>query len=116
MRFKLDENLPTELLADLVGAGHDADTVFDEDLVGSPDENIMEACRAGGQVLFTLDKGIADIRKYPPGGNAGVVLLRPTRRGRGMVTSFVRSRLAEILGQAATGRLLVVTDSGIRRR
>ena len=31
MKFKLDENLPTELAAELRALGHDAETAFDED-------------------------------------------------------------------------------------
>jgi hypothetical protein len=37
MRFKLDENLPAELLTDLRVAGHDAETVPDEGITGAPD-------------------------------------------------------------------------------
>jgi len=34
VKFKLDENLPTELAADLRTLGHDAETVLDEGLRG----------------------------------------------------------------------------------
>ena len=37
MRFKLDENLPVELVTDLRDLGHDADTVADEGLRGAAD-------------------------------------------------------------------------------
>ena len=33
MKFKIDEDLPAEVTADLRAAGHDADTVFDEGLL-----------------------------------------------------------------------------------
>ena len=36
MRFKLDENLPVELAAELRAMGHDTDTVADERLCGEP--------------------------------------------------------------------------------
>ena len=62
MKIKLDENLPTELLGDLRAAGHEADTVYDEALAGAPDALVLEQARHDGRVLFTLDKGIADVR------------------------------------------------------
>lgn len=41
MKFKLDENLPVELLSTLRDAGHEADSVHDEGLVGMPDSQIL---------------------------------------------------------------------------
>ncbi len=57
MKVKLDENLPAELLDDLRAAGHEADTVRNEGLTGSPDAVILERVRSDRRVLFTLDKG-----------------------------------------------------------
>ena len=37
MKFKLDENLPAELLADLRAAGHAAESVPDEGITGATD-------------------------------------------------------------------------------
>ena len=34
MRFKIDENLPAEIAEDLCALGHDAKTVFDQDMSG----------------------------------------------------------------------------------
>ncbi len=116
MKFKIDENLPAELIADLHKAGHEADSVPDENLVGAPDFDVLKACQAAGRVLLTLDKGIANIRTYPPEALAGVVLFRPRTRGRGEVASFIRERLSEVLKLASPGRLVVVTKSGIRSR
>ena len=41
MRFKLYENLPYRAARTFVEAGHDADTVYDEDLAGKPDEVVL---------------------------------------------------------------------------
>jgi predicted nuclease of predicted toxin-antitoxin system len=75
--FKVDENLPVELADDLRGLGHGSDTVA------------VEAARAEGRVLLTLDKGIADI---------------------------VRARLSELLEMPLAGRLTIVGASRIRVR
>ncbi len=62
MKFKIDENLPSELAADLRAGSHEAETVADEGLAGAPDSTIMARVQAEGRVLLTMDKGIADIR------------------------------------------------------
>ncbi|HUO26562.1 MAG TPA: DUF5615 family PIN-like protein [Candidatus Aquilonibacter sp.] len=116
MRFKLDENLPYELAADLVRLGHDADTVFGEDLIGAEDARIGAAARNSARILMTLDKGIASLLRYPANEHAGLVLFRPDVSGRREVLSFVRSRLASLLDLEITGRLTVVTPTRIRVR
>ena len=57
MKFKLDENLPFELVTDLQGMGHDADTVVDEGLGGADDPTVVDAAFASDRILLlTLDK------------------------------------------------------------
>ena len=82
MNFKIDENLPTELADDLRQPGHDADTVLGEGLRGAKDPAVVEAARASDRILFTLDKGIANVRRFPAGEHAGAVLFRPDTSGR----------------------------------
>ena len=77
MKFKVDENLPGEIVADLRAAGHDADTVFDEGLAGASDAAVMARVQAESRAILTMDKGIADIRTYPPALYSGLILLRP---------------------------------------
>ena len=50
LRFKIDENLPTEAAALIQAAGHECHTVFDEGLAGTPDPVLSERCRAEGRV------------------------------------------------------------------
>jgi len=42
MQFKIDENLPVEVAQSLCDAGHDAITVYDQQMVGEPDPRIRE--------------------------------------------------------------------------
>jgi predicted nuclease of predicted toxin-antitoxin system len=106
VKVKLDENLPTELLDDLRAAGHEADTVHDEALTGAPDSIVLDQVRHDGRVLFTLDKGIANVRAYPPERHAGIVLFRPGSMGRGTTLAFVRHYLPAVLERDLTGRLM----------
>ena len=116
MRFKVDENLPVEIAEDLRLAGHEGDTVTGEGLAGAPDFRILAAAQAEDRVLLTLDKGLADLRTHPPGRYAGIVLFRLRATGRRATREFVRSQLPKILGADPRGHLLVIGESGIRRR
>jgi predicted nuclease of predicted toxin-antitoxin system len=116
MKLKLDENIPIELLDDLLSLGHEADSVKSEGLAGEPDQVILERARAEARVLLTLDKGIGNVRAFPPNEFSGIVLLRPPSSGRDGTLSFARKHLPAILAEDMIGRLLVVTDQGLRRR
>jgi predicted nuclease of predicted toxin-antitoxin system len=116
LKFKLDENLPQELAKDFVDRGHEADTVVGEGLKGAVDPVVLHHVRIEGRVLLTLDKGIADVRIYPPKDYAGLVLLRPQSTGRKAVLDFVRGNLDAILSHELSGRLMVVSESSIRLR
>jgi predicted nuclease of predicted toxin-antitoxin system len=116
VKFKLDENLPVELASDLRGMGYDVDTVNDEGLRGAADPAVVNAASAADRILFTLDKGIANLQRYPVHQHAGVVLFRPDTSGRGAVIAFVRERLQKVLELDLTDRLTVVGPSRIRFR
>lgn len=60
-RFKLDENLPGDAEALLESSGYDAETVLGERLGGGPDLEVLDASRAEGRILVTLDLDFADI-------------------------------------------------------
>ena len=116
MRFKLDENSPVELCDDLRALGHDADTVPDEGLAGAPDSPILSRARDEDRVLITVDKGIADVRRYPLRRYAGIALFRPGSTGRGAVLAFARRNRRSILTMDLKGWLLVVGERSIRIR
>ena len=114
MRFKLDENLPQELLEDLHRLGHDTDSVVSEGLAGSDDKKVVRAAIDARRILLTLDKGIP--RLFQRRRETGVVLFRPDSLGRKTVLSFIRSRLPVLLSIALEGQLTVVGPSRIRVR
>ena len=116
MRFKVDENLPDEIVADLRAAAHDAESVFDEGLAGAPDTVLMARVQAEGRAILTMDKGIADIRTYPPGLYSGLILLRPRTTGRSATLAFVRKHLPTLLASPLAGHLYIVTETSIRVR
>jgi predicted nuclease of predicted toxin-antitoxin system len=116
MKLKLDENLPDELLAELRSAGHEVDFVREEGLAGAGDPVVLGRARAEERVLLTLDKGIGDVRAYPPADFHGIVLLRPPSFGRAATLSFARKHLPALLALDLPGHLVVVTERGVRWR
>lgn len=89
MRLKLDENLAVELASH----GHDVDTVFDEGLGGRKDPVVVRAATDASRMVITLDRGVGDIRSFPPGGHAGVVVLRPASQDPAAIVDLIRRLL-----------------------
>lgn len=116
MKFKLDENLPLELAEDLTRLGHEADTVYSEGPAGADDATVVKAAEASGRIVMTLDKGIANLVRYPVHKHGGTVLFRPDESGRQSVLSFIRTRLAYLLELELVGRLTVVGSTRTRVR
>ena len=116
MNVKIDEDLPAEIADDLRDLGHDAMTVVDQGMAGIDDERLMSRVEEEFRVFMTMDKGIANIQAYSPGRFAGLILLRPNQAGREAVLTFVRKRLAQLLDLDLKGRLVVVSETGIRLR
>lgn len=90
MRLKLDENLPHELAAALRSEGHDVHTVADEQLAGESDPVIVAAATDEGRLLVTLDRGIGDLRRDPPGSHAGVLVLRPVTQDPNNILALIQ--------------------------
>lgn len=114
MKFKLDENLPVSSVAILAGAGHDVDTVGQEGLSGAPDPEVVAAAAAAGRVLVSLDVGLGDIRAYPPGSHAGIVVLRLTDQSAPAVGKAV-SDLAALTNTDGLAGAVSVLQRGLLR-
>jgi predicted nuclease of predicted toxin-antitoxin system len=89
VRLKLDENLPHDLVAALARRGHDVHTVVDERLTGESDPVVVAAATDEGRMLLTLDRGIGDLRRYPPGSHAGILVLRPVAQDPDSILTLI---------------------------
>ena len=116
MKFKIDENLPIEIIDEIRSLGHEADSIIDEGLKGFADTEILAAAKTSRRILLTMDKGIASVRVHPPEQFEGIVLFRPKRAGRGRTLEFVRRHLPPLLGIKLSGRLVIISEAGIRIR
>lgn len=116
MQFKIDENLHPDVAAVLRQHGHDALTVWDERAAGASDAELAGLCRSERRALITLDLGFADIRQYPPGDYAGLVVLRLRLQSRAAVLAVIARLLPVFEAEPLAGQLWIVAEHGLRVR
>lgn len=116
MRFKVDENLPREATKLLRSAGHEAMSVLDQRLGGTPDPDLYAICQQEGRVLMTLDLDFSNIRAYPPGESAGTIVLRPGSQDKLTVIDAIDRQLPLLARQSPAGALWLVGKERVRIR
>ena len=114
MKFKPGENLPASAAAILASAGHDVDTVPAEGLTGALGPDVVSAAAGAGRILVCVDVGLGDIRAYPPGSHAGIVVLRVPGQSAATVTRTV-SDLASLTDLASLAGSVAVLQRGLAR-
>jgi predicted nuclease of predicted toxin-antitoxin system len=115
MRIKLDENLPTILVQDLVDLGHDVDTAPAEGLAGREDSEVWAAAQGADRELLTQDLDFSDVRVFAPGTHRGLVLVRIREPG----LSALRRRVLTVFRTEPADWeccLVVITDRKVRVR
>jgi len=116
VKFKIDENLPLELVNLLSAAGHDVASVLGQELGGATDPTLAEHCRAEDRALMTLDVGFADIRRYPPERFPGLIVLRLRRHDTPYIVDVVRQLLTPISTEPLSSHLWIVEEGRLRVR
>jgi len=114
--FKIDENLPIEVVELITASGHDALSVVDQGLGGASDPSIAQACIAEERVLVTLDTDFSDIQAYPPGSHPGIIVFRLARQDKRTVLDVTKRLLVALETDVLTGALWVVDERRIRVR
>lgn len=114
MKFKLDENMPERLVRVLISMGFDADTTTDEGLVGQPDPVLWNACIREGRFLLTQDKDFADVRRFRPTRNSGVLVLRLNNPSRVELIRRVLEILNTVDVKSLQGKTVAATKNKLR--
>ena len=84
-------------------------TVHDQAMSSATDSEVLEACRAEGRALLTLDMDFANPLRFDPATTSGIAVLRvPDLPSRDDLDAVVRM-CATALGRASiAGRLWVI--------
>lgn len=116
LRFKVDENLPTEVAMLLRDAGYDAVTVVDQKMGGRDDLVIAEICQDEQRIIVSLDLDFSDIRSYSPIDFAGIIVFRMVKQNKSRIVASAK-RVIPLLGsEEIAGKLWVVDESRVRIR
>ena len=111
MKFKIDENLPVEIVKLLEDYGHEAMSVFEQNLSGASDTRIAEVCQREKHTLIALDTDFSDIRTYSPHEFFGMIILRLKRQDKSHILAVV-NRLINILSKESLERRLWIVEEG----
>lgn len=116
MRFKIDENLPIEAASVFQQAGHDAQTVLQQQLGGAPDHTITQVCQREGYALVTLDTDFGDIRAYPPEEFHGIIVLHLQRPVTSNVITHLERLVPILTREPLEGHLWIAEEGRLRIR
>ena len=116
MKFKFDENLPTDLGEILRRGGHDAHSVHDEALSGATDSTIAKVCQDEQRILITLDLDFAQIQNFPPEDHHGIIVLRLVRQDRERILAIIPRLLALLQTEPIERRLWIMDEHRTRIR
>ncbi len=115
MRFKLDENFGSRTQNIFRDAGHDVQTVWEQDLLGSPDGFIYEVCRSKRRCLVTLDTDFSDVTRFPPQTSSGIAVIRAHQNpSLSLLKQLVRQFLRALAIESIHAKLWIVEVGRIR--
>jgi len=100
----------------LRSAGHDASTIFDQNLTGEQYNRILDICREEKRALITIDLDFSDVRSYPPGEYFGLIVLRLHRQDKPYVLEIIRRMIPLLEQEQVEHRLWIVEENRIRIR
>jgi predicted nuclease of predicted toxin-antitoxin system len=116
MKVKLDEALSDSLVSPLRERGHDAQTVREQGWGGLKDSALWPLVTGAAEFFITADKGLGDLRHYPPGTHSGILVLRPDRESLVQYRILLEIVLRKHRLETLVGLTTVATSRGIRVR
>lgn len=114
MKFKVDENLPQEIVDLLRDSGYDAFSVRDQNLSGKPDVVIASVCGSEQRALITLDTDFMDIRRFPPEEYSGIIVLRLVSQDKTHVLKIFKDNIRHLTLEPLDKCLWVIEEHRLR--
>lgn len=111
MHFKLDENIPLQLINQIKVSGHTVSSVFSENISGINDNKLLKICSKNNYILITLDKDFVTSQKHK-----GIIILRLKQQGALAVSSAFELLRKTINLSQAKGQIIIVEEKHIRIR
>lgn len=113
---KLDEDLPPMVGEPLQAVGCDVASVHGQGWGGLKDSDLWARLVMEHRLLVTADKGFADLRRFPPGAHAGILLLRPRRESIIEYRALLQTVIEKGPLDDLAGAIAVADPSGLRIR
>ncbi|MBU1706908.1 DUF5615 family PIN-like protein [bacterium] len=115
MKFKLDENFGVRTQQVFVRAGHNVQTVLEEELQGASDLLLYEKCCDERRCLVTLDLDFTNVIRFPPKETAGIVVIRfPKNPTLLLLETLIHRFLKMLIHMSIVGQLCIVEVDRIR--
>jgi predicted nuclease of predicted toxin-antitoxin system len=116
VKFKVDENLPVEIVDLLRNSNFDVISVVEQGLSGENDPIIAGICQQEDRVLITLDLDFADIRSYPPEQFPGLLVMRLRYQDKTHVVEVFRRVIHLLERETVEHRLWIIEEKRVRIR
>jgi predicted nuclease of predicted toxin-antitoxin system len=114
MQFKLDECVDVRLRLIFEDSGHDAETVFSEQVSGATDRAIYELCMKENRILVTQDLDFSNPFVFDPVPTEGIVVLRNPSQLLTDLKVLVIKAISHLVIESPKAHLWVVGKGGIR--
>ncbi len=115
MKFKLDENFGTRTQNIFLAAGHDVQTVRQQLLHGTSDQNLYQVCKAEKRCLVTLDLDFSNVLRFPPEDTGGIVVIRtPKNPSLPLLQNLIKQFLQALEENPIENRFWIVEIDRIR--
>jgi predicted nuclease of predicted toxin-antitoxin system len=116
VRFLLDECLSARFDPLLEAAGHDAVHLQALNLLGSTDQEVLEAAKEDGRVLISADTDFGELLAQAGAATPSLILLRQGNRTPEHQARTIKSNLDDVTADLDAGAVVVFTDDRIRIR
>lgn len=113
---KRGEDLAPNVGEPLRRAGYDVATVVGQSWAGVGDRELLDRVGREGRFLVTADNGFGDVRRYPPGSHAGILLLRLERERIVEFRDLIESVIAKHDLADLRGAVIVASTRSVRLR